>query len=313
VRLDTAEGVDAQDLRSAFASGGFTAALVDAAIDAAERVWQNKRCLELKVEPPGKEVDAGSETDIKVKLEHKAFDEEVKRDIKAALAGTEKVKPLNEPVPAPADFKYTATKSPQGEGTITFRSVSNRGIAERTETYKVVPRLLLDVDASSTAQSGPITAVLVARGKGLKVKLIPVAPPEGAPEGAPEPPPRVSISGNIGVEYRSATPGCTGSGRKSLAVDSDEDASATVVGEGEQRRLRILLRTEKPGAKMSVRLKCFGTTANISVRVGMIFDEIPAAAALEIPIAGGRAERSGNVGIGKAKYTYTLRREKPAP
>ena len=91
VSLTTAEGVDTRDLRSAFTGGAFTAALVDAAIDAAETVWQDKRCLELEVDPPGKEVDPGSETEIAVKIEHKAFDEEVERDVKATLEGTEEV------------------------------------------------------------------------------------------------------------------------------------------------------------------------------------------------------------------------------
>ena len=137
--MTTAEGVDSRDLRSAFTGGAFTAALVDAAIDAAAKVWKDGRCLELVVEPPGKEVDPGSETEITVTIEHKAFEDEIERDIRATLEGTEEVDPLDEPVPAAATFTYTATSESQGQGTITFRSVSNRGIAERTETYTVEP------------------------------------------------------------------------------------------------------------------------------------------------------------------------------
>jgi hypothetical protein len=75
VSITTAEGVDARDLRASFFGGFATAALVDMAIDAAETVWQDGRCLELVVEPPGKRVDPGSETEITVTIEHKAFDE----------------------------------------------------------------------------------------------------------------------------------------------------------------------------------------------------------------------------------------------
>jgi hypothetical protein len=170
VSLSTAEGVDARDLRSAFTGGAFTAALVDAAIDAAGTVWQDGRCLELKVEPPGQEVDPGSETEITVTIEHKAFDEEVERDVEATLEGTEELDPPDTLVRAPDTFTYTATSQPQGEGTITFRSVSNRGIAEeKIETYRVDLRLLLDAEGSVTYVRSGVDARGTLQGHGLVV------------------------------------------------------------------------------------------------------------------------------------------------
>ena len=55
VTLNTAEGVDTRDLRSAFTGGAFTAALVDEAIEAASQVWRNGHCLKLNVDPAGQE------------------------------------------------------------------------------------------------------------------------------------------------------------------------------------------------------------------------------------------------------------------
>ena len=193
--LTTAEGVDARDLRSAFTGGAFTAALVDAAIDAASQVWRDKRCLELKVEPPGKLVDPGSETEITVTIEHKAFDEEVERDVTATLEGTEELDPLDEPVRAPDHFTYTATDAQQGEGTITFRSVSNRGIAEeRVETYTVDLRLLLDADGTVTYVRSGVDARGTLKGRGLVVKLIPGETPEEIPG--------VTITGDLQVQIQ---------------------------------------------------------------------------------------------------------------
>ena len=68
---------------------------------------------------------------------------------------------------APATFTYTATSQPEGEGKVTFKSVSNRGIAkELTETYRVESRLRLDVDGNVTFKQAGVSAkgTLKARG-----------------------------------------------------------------------------------------------------------------------------------------------------
>jgi hypothetical protein len=301
VTLDTAEGVDARDLRSAFTGGAFTAALVDAAIDAAATVWQDGRCLELKVDPPGKAVDPGSETEITVTIEHKAFDEEVDREIEASLAGTEELDPLDTPV-KPGEFTYTATSAPEGEGTITFRSVSNRGIAEeRTETYTVDLRLLLDVDGTVDYRfsGGSVQGTLT--GRGLVVKLIAGDEPEELPG--------VTVTGDLNVSLQSETPLCSGRGSKRYAVDSAVDASAKVVGEGEARQLAVLIRPAQPSAQFKVRIRCErgGTTLSIPLRI--LFPHFAEGGELLIPIGGGSAERRGNVEGVRSKFTFTLRRE----
>jgi hypothetical protein len=305
VTLDTAEGVDARDLRSAFTGGAFTAALVDVAIDAASRVWRDKRCLELKVEPPGKTVDASSKTEIKVKIEQKAWDEEVEgKPITASLEGTKEVSPKDPtPAPAPGTFTYTATDAQEGEGTITFRSVSNRGIAERTETYKVDLRLLLDTDGTVTYRFAGGSATGKLKGRGLVVKLIPGATPEDIPG--------ITVTGDLQVSLRASTPGCSGQGTKRYAVDAAVNASAKVVGEADARQLSVLIRPAQPSAQMKVQVECEGRGLTMSFPVSNLFPNFTLGGELVIPIGGGQATRSGNVQGVRSKFTFTLRREQP--
>lgn len=303
VSLTTAQGVDVRDIRSAFTGGAFTAALVDVAIDAAATVWQDGRCLELDVDPPGKEVDPGSETEVNVKIKHKAFDDEVERDIKATLDGTQEVDPLDVPVPAEATFTYTATDAPEGEGTITFRSVSNRGIAERTETYRVALRLLLDADGKIDADGDGVRARGTLKGRGLVVKLI--------PGDTPEAPPGVTVTGDLTVSIRARASDCSGDGTKRYAVDSAVDASAKIVGEGDARQLSVLIRPAQPSAQLRVRVRCEGRAVTLPFPLRILFPHFTEGGELLIPITGGQATRRGNVQGVRSTFTFTLRREQP--
>ena len=157
-------------------------------------MWRNGRCLELVPDPQGRAVDPGSQTDITVTIVHKAHDDEIERPVRATLAGTEKVDPLDSPVMAPADFTYTATSESEGEGTVTFRSESNRGIAEKVETYTVEQRLLLDLEGTSTLELGAMVYRGNVKGRGLRVKLVP-----GASSGDPA---GVTVEGDVEMRGR---------------------------------------------------------------------------------------------------------------
>jgi hypothetical protein len=311
VTITTAEGLDARDLRSAFTGGAFTAALVDAAIDAAATVWQDGRCLKLNVDPPGKEVDPGSETEITVKIEHKAFDEEVERDVTAELVGTEKVEP-NEPVKAPATFTYTATSESEGEGTITFRSVSNRGIAEeRAETYTVSQRLLIDAEGSVTVELGGMTIRNDYRARGLRVVML--------PGDSPDAPPQVSVEGEISLRGRVrgllGQFNCTGSYRGSAHIDPGADVSAQLVGEGDDQRLSIHLWTSEPDATIEFPMRCRFPTGLTRVPHSIqVRDTWPIWSGLgtpvELPLTGGSASDRQRAGAARYDSSLTLREDK---
>jgi hypothetical protein len=311
VRVTTAEGVDARDLRSAFTGGAFTAALVDAAIDAASRVWKDGRCLELVVEPPGKEVDPGSETEITVTIEHKAFEDEIERDVRAtALEGTEKVEPLDEPIRAPKTFTYTATSESQGQGTITFRTVSNRGIAERAETYTVSQRLLLDAEGSLNVRLGGMTMRSTYRGRGLKVAIVPGATPDA--------PPRVSVEGELTLRGRLrgllGQFNCSGNYRTTARVDTGTDVSAQIFGEGEDRRLSVHLTPSDMHAPIDFSMRCRFPTGpttgphRITVGAACPIWSGPGTA-VELPLTGGTASHRQRAGAARYDSSLTLREE----
>jgi hypothetical protein len=311
VTITTAEGLDARDLRSAFTSGAFTAALVDAAIDAAATVWQGGRCLKLNVDPPGREVDSGSETEITVKIEHKAFDEEVDRDVTAELEGTETVEPADEPVRAPAVFTYMATSESEGEGTITFRSVSNRGVAEeRAETYTVSQRLLLDAEGSVTMDLGGMKWRNTYKARGLKIVM--------EPGDTPDAPPRVSVEGEIDLRGRVrgllGRANCTGSFRARSPIDPGLDVSAQLVGEGDDRRLSIHLWTSEPDATIDFPLRCRFPTGPTRVPYSIqVRDTWPIWSGIgtpvELPLTGGSASDRQQVGAARYDSSLTLREE----
>ena len=141
-------------------------------------------------------------------------------------------------------------------------------------------------------------------GRGLVVKLIPGETPEEIPG--------VTVTGDLQVRLQSRSPGCSGQGSKRYPVDSAVDASAKIVGEGDERKLSVLIRPAQPSAKMNVRVQCDGRGVTLSFPLSILFPHFEEGGELLIPIGGGSAERSGNVLGVRSKFTFTLRREQPA-
>jgi hypothetical protein len=300
IEVDIADGANDADVRAWVLTRALAGTLTGDAIKAAEQVWRGGRCLELKPDPPGRTVAPGSETDITVKIEHKAYDEEVERPIRATFAGVERAEPLQTPVDAPADFIYHAAEEPQTEGTITWRTVSNRGIAERSETYRVEGRLLLDVDLRATFRQGPVSTRGTVRATGLQVTPI-------AGDAAMGVPPGVTVEGDLDFRGRARSPLCAGAYRDAFPVDPAINASATITGEGEDRRLVVSLRLEDRSASLRAEIRC---------DVGSVDLDIPVARMLptdgiELPLAGGTVTWQGNVSGARVRGTYTLRTDQP--
>ena len=240
-------------------------------------------------------MDPGSETEITVKIEHKAYDEEVERPIRATFAGVERVDPLATPVDAAADFTYTAANEPQTDGTITWRTVSNRGIAERSETYRVEASYRLDVDWTVTFRQAGVTARGTGRARQLRVTPVPGNPDTGEPPG-------VTVQGDLEFRGRARTPGCSGGYRDSFAVDPAKDASAKIVGEGGGRRLVVALRLTDPSATITARASCDGRTVSFGIPMaGMVPSHT-----VELPLAGGTVSARGNESGARWTATFTL-------
>ena len=219
---------------------------------------------------------------------------------------------------APATFTYTATSGSEGEGKITFRSVSNRGIAEeRVERYWVDQRLLLDAEGSVTVELGDTTIRSTYRGRGLKVVLV--------PGDTPEAPSRVSIEGELALRGRIkgllGQFDCTGDFRASGSVDPGADVSAQIFGEGEDRRLSVHLTPRDPNATIDFPMRCKfptgPTTVPHSIRVADAFPIWSGqGTAVELPLTGGSASDRKSAGSARYDSNLTLRQEgdeRPAP
>jgi hypothetical protein len=305
VDIQVADGANEADIRAWALTRALAAALTDTAVTAGPRVWRDgKRCLELKADPPGKEVEQGSETEITVTIHHTAYDDEIERDVTAMLEGTEEIDPLDSPVRAPAPFTYTATDEPEGEGTVTFESVSNRGVAkELPETYRVVPRLRLDIHGTVTFKQGPVTAKGTLTHRDLIVRLVPGPTPED--------PPGVTVEGDGTLKATARSPGCSGSGSKTFPVDDGVDASARLTGTPEDRKLAILVRPVRRDDQIRLRIRCERGSVTVRLKLSSFWPTLSESNAL-LPLSGGTVRAQGSVQGARYDITFTLRRESPA-
>ncbi len=142
------DGADVADLRIALFVAGLTRKIAEEVRDAAATVWRGGRCLQVVATPGGGKVEPGSDTSITATIQHIVEQGEVARPVVATLAGAGSIDPSGTPQDAPASVSYRAATS-GGSDAITFKTTSNRGIAEVTETYLVDPSRLSGVIAAT--------------------------------------------------------------------------------------------------------------------------------------------------------------------
>ena len=127
VEVVTAEGGNEADIR-AWALTRARGGAHRQGHQAASRVWRGGRCLELKCRTAGQDRGAGLADRDQGHDRQKAYDDEVEREV-TATSGRQGGRAARGALMAPATFTSTATSQPEGEGKVTFKSVSNRGIA----------------------------------------------------------------------------------------------------------------------------------------------------------------------------------------
>ena len=115
----------------------FVETMVMTAAKEAEKLWRSGKCLELIVDPESGDVEANEVTRVTATLKHKIEGGELDKPVEATFSGKQSLDPPSGKQPAPATVSHTAGPEQGDAGTIVFRSVSNRGIAERTVTYTV--------------------------------------------------------------------------------------------------------------------------------------------------------------------------------
>jgi hypothetical protein len=115
----------------------FVETMVTAAAQEAEKLWREGKCVELTVDPDGGDVEPNETKTVTATLRHKIEGTELDKPVEATFSGVKEISPVGEKQPAPASITFTAGPKEGDVGRIAFKSVSNRGIAEKAVIFAV--------------------------------------------------------------------------------------------------------------------------------------------------------------------------------
>jgi hypothetical protein len=203
----------------------------------AERFWRGGKCLRLTVDPDGGDVDADSVTDAVATVTHTFQGNELDKPVEAALVGVASIDPAGDRQPAPATVQYTAGADDGDVGEVTFKTVSNRGIAERTVTFTVRPAAW-DVTfvGTDTEVLGPVSNKFSARITDLRIS---------AKESV------LSGTGKLRLKGTVTSGPCSGP----LDQVATSTVTGTLIGTGPEAVLRIVIRAASPAGGV-VKMRC---------------------------------------------------------
>jgi hypothetical protein len=142
MRVDDSAKLAAVEISPTGQTGVLGAQLIRLAAQSAapafEQGWRSGMCIEVLVDPATKDVEAESVTTITAKVKHKIEGNELDKPVEAKLSsGVKSIEPSGTKVKAPATFKYTAGPESGDQGTVSFESISNRGIGHKGGVYTV--------------------------------------------------------------------------------------------------------------------------------------------------------------------------------
>lgn len=222
----------------------FMETTVAAASKEAEKLWRSGKCLELIVDPEGGDVEPDSITEVTAKLKHKIEGNELDKPIEATLSGVKTLEPAGEKQPAPATVAYTAGPNDGDVGKIAFKSVSNRGIAEKTVTFTVRPATWnVTFTGTDTEVFGPVSNTFAAVLTDLKITANgEVLSGTG----------NLHFTGTVATSARGAAE-CTGP----LDQVGTSVVTGTLVGTGADAVLRVVVRSTSPPGQ-STHMTCTG-------------------------------------------------------
>jgi hypothetical protein len=228
----------------------FMETTITAATKEAEKLWKSGKCVELIVDPDGGDVGPDEDTTVTAKLLHKIEGNELDKPVEATLTGVKALAPDGEKQAAPATVTYTSGPNEGDVGKIEFKSVSNRGIANKTVTFTVRAGAW-DVTFSGTDTEvfGPLTNTFTAEITELKITN-----KEGVLSGTGH----LQLTGVVTTTAAGAA--CTGP----LDQGSPIRATGTLVGGGADANLRIRLRATSPKGQL-VHLTCETFAGSIEV------------------------------------------------
>jgi hypothetical protein len=259
-----------------------------------EKAWRSGMCIAVLVSPETSDVEAGSETTVTAKVKHKMEGNELDKPVEAKLeSGVKTIEPSGQKQKAPATFKYTAGSESGDAGSVSFDSVSNRGIGHASARYTVSGGWTISAVGTSHEDAfGVSTNDFNVSIKDLKIK----ANKDGALTGSGT----MTLSGT-------ATSGmgiCKGPVNQTLPIT----ATGSVVGTPPSAVLRLTLYSPAvPGVMMT--LTCtLPTGASITQALGAegFADRWgEALGQIELPVDGGTKAINNTTAIGGSQVIVT--------
>jgi hypothetical protein len=217
-----------------------------------EKVWRSGTCIALLVSPDGGDVEKDSDTTVTVKVKHIQEGNELDKLVEAKLTGVKSLEPTTKQK-GPATFHYKAGSADGDKGSISFESVSNRGIGRLSSTFSVGGDWLVSSTGGMTetvTETGSVTSVQV-RFKDVKVTAQKDSGPNGVGKvlrGTGQ----ITITGSL--KARMFDTACSAPIDRTFAFD------LVGVVNGSVMKLRINA-PNPPGA--SIELSCDGVAINI--------------------------------------------------
>jgi hypothetical protein len=274
------EGSTAEDQIKLWGSMSlFTESMVTAAAQEAEKLWKSGKCVELIVDPEGGDVEPDEVTTVTATLKHKIDGNELDKPVKATFSGVKSLDPDGEEQPAPATVTHTAGPDEGDWGRIAFKSVSNRGIAEKTVTFTVRPATW-EVTFKGTDNE---TFAIVKNTLRADITELKITAKEKALTG----------TGKLHLKGTVTSGPCSGT----LDQVATAAVTGTLEGTGKDALLRIVIRSPSPGGQV-VHMRCQpGGGADIPAE-GHAERFGEALATFELPAAGGSVKVSKTASIG---------------
>ena len=107
------------------------------ALERAQEAWRSGTCVEIRATESSRDVPPRATIPFTARPRHRIEGVDLSKPVVASFSGERSVAPVDVPVPAPAEFTFTAGTLDGRHGTVTMTSTSNRGIGTLAITFTV--------------------------------------------------------------------------------------------------------------------------------------------------------------------------------
>jgi hypothetical protein len=107
------------------------------AAPAFEKAWRSGLCVAVLVSPDGGDIEKDSITTVTAKVMHKFDGNELDKPVDVSFSGVKSIDPAASRQKPPITLRYTAGPKDGDRGSISFESISNRGIGRKSVTFIV--------------------------------------------------------------------------------------------------------------------------------------------------------------------------------